>query len=95
MRINDPYNTLAIDHSAGTSQQGKVGANHGSHPKNGAAATHGAVKVTVSAKARELALAHSASDVDEAKVASLRSAIQDGTLKVDSQKIADRIVDGE
>ena len=43
------------------------------------------------AKAKELA--SSAPDVDEAKIARLKAAIQSGGYKVDAEKIADRLVD--
>jgi negative regulator of flagellin synthesis FlgM len=52
-----------------------------------------AVRVTVSDKARALAASADASRFDEAKVTSLREAINDGTFKVDAQKIAHKIVD--
>jgi len=49
-------------------------------------------KVTLSAKARELADHAAAADAN--KVESLRSAIQSGSFKVDMQGIANKIVDG-
>jgi negative regulator of flagellin synthesis FlgM len=56
-----------------------------------------AEKVAISSKARDIAKAREAAgnapDVDEAKVARLRSAIKDGSYKVDADKVADRLVD--
>jgi flagellar biosynthesis anti-sigma factor FlgM len=49
--------------------------------------------VTVSAQAQ--ALSREASQIDEAKVEKLRSAIQSGTFKANYQAIAKQIVDGE
>jgi flagellar biosynthesis anti-sigma factor FlgM len=53
--------------------------------------------VTVSPRARELAEAQGAADggIDEAKVARLRSAVDSGTIDVDSAKIAQGIVNGD
>jgi negative regulator of flagellin synthesis FlgM len=48
--------------------------------------------VTFSAKAKELADQSSAADA--AKVDQLRSAVQNGTFKVDPRAIANKIVDG-
>lgn len=53
------------------------------------------VKVTVSARARELAATQQADHVNEAKVVKLRTAIEDGTFKVDAHKIAQKLVDGD
>jgi flagellar biosynthesis anti-sigma factor FlgM len=53
----------------------------------------GDVKVSVSAKA--LALAQASNTVDDAKVARLTAAVKDGSLGIDSAKIASRIIDGE
>lgn len=54
-----------------------------------------AVRVTVSEKARALAASADTSRFDEVKVSALREAIHDGTFKVDAQKIAQKIVDGD
>jgi len=48
------------------------------------------VKVQVSDAARKLAESRS---TDEAKVARLRSAVEDGSLRVDARAIADKIVE--
>lgn len=54
-------------------------------------------KVAISGRARDIAKAReavgSASDVDEAKVAKLRAAIQSGAYNVDNDKVADRLVE--
>lgn len=54
-------------------------------------------KVSISNRARDVAkakeLASSAPDVNDAKVAELKAAIQNGTYKVDSKKVADKMVD--
>jgi flagellar biosynthesis anti-sigma factor FlgM len=58
------------------------------------AATQGAARVTVSAKARALADA-AAQSADVTKVPRLREAVESGSLAIDSAKIAQRLVDGE
>lgn len=54
-------------------------------------------KVAISARAKDVAkameAARSAPDIDEAKVARFKSAIQNGSYKADSDKIADRLVE--
>lgn len=54
-------------------------------------------KVEISAKAKDAVraqnIARGAPDVDEAKVARLKAAIQNGSYKVDADKVADRLVD--
>jgi negative regulator of flagellin synthesis FlgM len=54
-------------------------------------------KVAISTRAKEAAkakeVASSAPDVDEAKVARLKAAIEGGTYRVDADKVADRLVD--
>jgi len=56
-------------------------------------APQGGFQVNVSDAARALANATPAQGVDVAKVERLRTAVQSGTLAVDSAKIADRIVE--
>jgi flagellar biosynthesis anti-sigma factor FlgM len=48
--------------------------------------------VTISAEAREKAL-ESAGSIDEKKVATLKSRIDDGTYRVDPQVLAARLLD--
>ncbi|MBI3544812.1 MAG: flagellar biosynthesis anti-sigma factor FlgM [Deltaproteobacteria bacterium] len=54
-------------------------------------------KVAISSRARDIAKAKEAvgsgGDVDEAKVAKFRAAIQNGSYKVDADKVADKMVD--
>jgi negative regulator of flagellin synthesis FlgM len=54
-------------------------------------------KVAISSRAKDSAkakeIAASSPDIDEAKVARLKSAIQNGSYKVDSDKVAERLVD--
>ncbi len=50
------------------------------------------VRVTVSSRAHELA---DEASVDQAKVDRLKEAIVDGSFQIDSQRIAERIVDLE
>jgi flagellar biosynthesis anti-sigma factor FlgM len=94
MRIVDSYSTVATD-PIGTSpsppSSGGVGAARAQVPSESQAA----VKVNVSAKARALADAQGPGDVDDVKVARLRSAVEAGSFKVDSAKIAARIIEGE
>lgn len=51
-----------------------------------------AVKVTLSDRARRLAESAPSTDLDEAKVERLRSAIQLGRFKIDASVVARRIV---
>ncbi|MBK7395609.1 MAG: flagellar biosynthesis anti-sigma factor FlgM [Myxococcales bacterium] len=58
------------------------------------AASSDSVKVTLSAKARELAATSEAdSDFDQAKVERLRASIDRGDFKIDAQAIAQKIVE--
>ena len=54
-------------------------------------------KVAISSGAKDFAkakeIASSAPDVDEAKVARLKSAIDSGNYKIDTEKLADKLVD--
>lgn len=54
-------------------------------------------KVAISGRARDISKAReaasSAPDVNDAKIAKLKAAIQNGTYKVDAEKVADRLVD--
>jgi flagellar biosynthesis anti-sigma factor FlgM len=79
--------------SAVQQQAAKAGKGHG--PK-GPPPSAGAVKVSLSQEAQNLASTQatsSTSDVDTAKVDRLKSAISAGTFPVDSAKIAAKIVD--
>ncbi len=58
------------------------------------AASSDSVKVTLSAKARELAAtADTDNDFDQAKVERLRASIDRGDFKIDAQAIAQKIVE--
>jgi len=54
-------------------------------------------KVAISGKGKEAAkakeIANATADIDEAKVARLKAQIQNGTYKVDAERLADRMVD--
>jgi flagellar biosynthesis anti-sigma factor FlgM len=94
MRIVDTYGRFNV----GGADTAKKGAATGAAPKTGAddgktAATSGSDAVTVSAQAVELAQ-KATETADAAKVERLRGAIQNGTLQIDRQAIAKRIVDG-
>jgi len=93
MRIADAYSKLSLDKTTVSSAQATKGAERG---KAGVTRRDGggdAVKVTVSAQARELANRAGAS-FDAAKVDRLKSAIDGGSYKVDARAIADRVVEG-
>jgi negative regulator of flagellin synthesis FlgM len=89
--------TPAAPSSAGSvgksSTAGKSGEASSASHATGAASAEG--KVTISDKTRELAAA-SSSTVDAAKVERLRAAVNNGSLKIDAHKIANKIVgDGD
>jgi len=88
MRITEQFSRLNVEPVKTT---GPTAATAGiSQPSSQAA-----IQVNLSAAARELAKANGPGAVDEAKVARLRSAIDAGTLKVDTAKIAERLVEGD
>jgi len=62
-------------------------------PSEGAGSSTGvrAARVSISAEAR--ALAEGGANVDQAKVERLRQSIQSGSLRFDSQLVAQRLVD--
>jgi len=55
--------------------------------------THQAAKVSISSEARALA-AGGQSPINTHKVEALKAAIHDGSFRVDSQRVADAIVNG-
>ncbi|HXN32857.1 MAG TPA: flagellar biosynthesis anti-sigma factor FlgM [Polyangiaceae bacterium] len=94
MRIVDTYGRFNV----GGADTARKGAAAGATPKADAndakgAASSGSDAVTVSAQAHELAQKASAT-ADAAKIEHLRGAVQNGTLQIDRQAIAKRIVDG-
>ncbi|MBI3558481.1 MAG: flagellar biosynthesis anti-sigma factor FlgM [Deltaproteobacteria bacterium] len=62
-----------------------------------AGSSEGAEKVAISGRAKDIARAMEAAnfgpEIDEAKVARFKAAIQNGSYKVDTDKVADRMVD--
>lgn len=93
MRItNDTYTKLAEQAAAAKAAAEKRESGSTKAAAPGSAAPEG-VKVTMSAKARELAAAAPA-DFDEAKVARLKSAIEGGTFQIDAHHIARKLVEG-
>jgi len=95
MRINDFYGKLndgsvqSTGQGAATGQPTQVGGSGG----QSVGAKGGGETVTVSKEAQQLA-DKASSDAETAKVSQLRSAIADGTFRVDPQAIAARIVQG-
>ena len=74
----------------------KAGKGHGAKGAPPPPPSAGAVTVSLSQKAQELASSQAtsaSSDVDSAKVDRLKSAIASGSFKVDSSRIASKIVD--
>jgi flagellar biosynthesis anti-sigma factor FlgM len=88
MRINDSYSKLPVDQVKAATPPATV------DRSQTASATQSAVQVTVSTQARALASAPPI-DLNEVKVARLRSAIDSGAFSIDSAKIATRIVEGD
>lgn len=101
MKVNGtgPGSTDKARDVTGTSGAGAIGApkNNRRGGKTDGVSSNVAERVAISSKAKDAAkaqeAARSAPDVDEAKVARLKAAIQGGSYKVDADKIADRLVD--
>jgi flagellar biosynthesis anti-sigma factor FlgM len=91
MRVLDTYSRIADPTHTGSPVVDRYGASR--LPGTTNAGPRDGVKVTVSAKARHLSV-QSEVGVDEAKVARLRSAVESGSMHVDSARIASRIVEG-
>jgi flagellar biosynthesis anti-sigma factor FlgM len=91
MRVTDTYGRIADPTHTGSPVVDRYGASRLQGAPDGS--PREGVKVTVSAKARHLSV-QSEVGVDEAKVARLRSAIESGSMEVDSARIASRIVEG-
>lgn len=89
MRIHHSYNKVAVDEVKPASSASSVS------KTQAAAQPQAAVQVSVSPQAQALSSAQPASDVDEAKVARLKSAVDSGSLNIDSAHIASRIVEGD
>jgi|CZKU01.1.fsa_nt_gi flagellar biosynthesis anti-sigma factor FlgM len=90
MRITEQFSRLNVEPVKTTGPTAATAGIESSQPSSQAA-----IQVNLSAAARELAKANGPGAVDEAKVARLRSAIDAGTLKVDTAKIAERLVEGD
>ena len=97
MRIIDRYAAFGTDIGPRAAATSKARPNSAGSADTTAPDLRHAVKVTVSPRARELADAHGSAGggIDEAKVARLRSAVDSGTLDVDSARIAQGIVNGD
>jgi flagellar biosynthesis anti-sigma factor FlgM len=97
MRIIDRYAAFGTDIGPRAAATSKARPNSAESVDTTGPDVRSAVMVTVSPRARELAEAQGAADggIDEAKVARLRSAVDSGTIDVDSAKIAQGIVNGD
>ena len=86
----------SVERSRDSGRSEEVGSGHKRH-RSKESDGEGGDKVAISTRARDVAKAReaagSASDVDEAKVAKLRAAIQSGAYNVDNDKVADRLVE--
>jgi anti-sigma28 factor (negative regulator of flagellin synthesis) len=89
MKVTDRYQNLMERVAPGAARQAdkadKTAANNRASTAKAKAATGNAVEVSVSNRAQELA-------AGSARLEELRTAIQNGTFKVDSRRIAERIV---
>lgn len=97
MRINSGGGR-GVDQATENSKAGKVEGPKGRREGRASRVSHkGADKVEVSSKAKDAAkakaMAQSAPDVREEKVAKLREAVKNGSYNVDADRIADRMVD--
>ena len=91
MRISDPYR-LGPNSAQGTPRAAS-NQPQGASANESAAPSGESVQVRVSARSRELSL-QANGEIDVAKVARLKSAIESGTFKIDAREIAERIVRG-
>jgi flagellar biosynthesis anti-sigma factor FlgM len=85
--ISDAYQRYAVKPLGSTQQSQATGATQSS-TRSGSAE---AAKVTISAQARELA---NGGGVNTQKIEALKAAIADGSFKVNSTFVAERILDG-
>lgn len=83
--------------SIGTGNTGAVKGESGRRRAEQGADSEPTEKVAISSRAKDIAkakeVASSTPDIDEARVARLKAAIQSGSYKADADKIADRLVD--
>ncbi|RYY93824.1 MAG: flagellar biosynthesis anti-sigma factor FlgM [Comamonadaceae bacterium] len=89
MKIN-PLQDAALTGAVGATRADRVGTS-GSPTAPGLAPTGAGVPVTVSSAVRALDTG-AGSGIDEVKVAAMRAAIADGSFKVDSGAIADKLL---
>ena len=86
--LRDTGNAGAAKGSSEKRQPSRSGEARGGEPSE---------KVAISGRARDIAKAReaagSAPEVNEAKVARLKAMIENGSYKVDAEKVADRLVD--
>lgn len=94
MRIQDAYTKISPSEAREARDARQVAKDDAGKAGQGAvkAGDASAVKVTLSAEAVQRA---QSAEVDHAKVARLRDAVQGGTLPIDARAIAHRIVEGE
>lgn len=87
---NDAAQTAALG-AARNERAGTAARSASSGPVSPVAAASG-VPVTVSASARSLEVVSAGSGIDEAKVAAVKASIADGSFKVNSGAIADKLL---
>lgn len=87
---NDAAQTAALG-AARNERAGTAARSASNGPASPVAAASG-VPVTVSASARSLEVVSAGSGIDEAKVAAVKASIADGSFKVNSGAIADKLL---
>ena len=94
MRIQDAYTKISPSEAREARDAQKAAKDAAAKAGQGPAKPGDAsgVKVTLSAEAVQRA---QSAEVDHAKVARLRDAVQNGTLQVDARAIANRLVEGD
>ncbi len=92
MKIRDAYSPVSSAQTAKVTGENAAVRSDGKTKPVRAEGHSDSVKVSVSDEARAL---HAKDQVDEAKVARLKESISNGTFKIDSQAIADKIVGSE
>ena len=83
----DAYNRMAISPVGAARQVERVESSANSPGQSPAA------EVKISARARDLALEAGAASVDAQKVQALKQSLADGSFRVDSRKIAERMLE--
>lgn len=82
---------MKIDNVSHLSTPGRIDPGKGSQ-KTGGVAAGGSVTAQSSTHLSQLGSGDSSQDIDQARVAEVRQAIADGSLKVDTNRIADRLI---